>query len=330
MSVVSVNQYYLSHFVNVAFMKTNYKMNDNTIDIINYLNTTFCTTKEYSSDKRQYTNNTIHKKNFRDNNLTLKIDNSYKIHFNKTSPLDKQEDSFSKVRCLLNKLSDSNYDSILGSILKEVNIMVSESNITNILESGECGGSKESKEKTELDKLAELIFELASTNAFYSKIYANLFTFLLEKFEFLKPIFHSTLENYKNSFIEIRNADPNVDYNLFCEINKENGKRKALSAFLVNLTLNKLINIEEIINLIILFLNKIHSLVNTPDSVNIVNELVENISILSNKDLLDKSEDKESVNKIYKDYSYFSVCKSKDFASLPSKSIFKFMDLNDI
>ena len=259
--------------------------------------------------------------------MTLKIDNSYKIHFNKTSPLDKPEDSFSKVRCLLNKLSDSNYDSILESILKEVNIMVEESHTRVSDERGESG---ESKEKTELDKFAELIFELASTNAFYSKIYANLFTFLLEKFEFLKPIFQSTLENYKNSFIEIRNADPNVDYNLFCEINKENGKRKALSAFLVNLTLNKLINIEEIINLITLFLNKIHSLVNIAGSVNMVNELVENISILSNKDLLDKSDDKKGVEQIYKDYSYFAICKSKDFASLPSKSIFKFMDLNDI
>ena len=327
MSEVSINQYHLTHFVNVAFMKPNYKINDNTKDIINYLNATFCPTKEYSAEKRQHTHNTNNKKNFRDNNLTLKIDNSYKIHFNKTSPLDKPEDSFSKVRCLLNKLSDSNYDSILESILKEVNIMVEESHTRVSDESGESG---ESKEKTELDKFAELIFELASTNAFYSKIYANLFTFLLEKFEFLKPIFQSTLENYKNSFIEIRNADPNVDYNLFCEINKENGKRKALSAFLVNLTLNKLINIEEIINLITLFLNKIHSLVNIAGSVNMVNELVENISILSNKDLLDKSEDKKGVEQIYKDYSYFAICKSKDFASLPSKSIFKFMDLNDI
>jgi len=328
MSKVSINQYHLTDFVNVAFMKTNYKMNDNTKDIINYLNATFCPTKEYSSDKRQHinnTNNTNNKKNFRDNNLTLKIDNSYKIHFNKPSPLDKPENSFSKVRCLLNKLSDSNYDSILESILKEVNIMVEESTLKNTLVS-----DGESKEKPELDKFAELIFELASTNAFYSKIYANLFTFLLDKFEFLRPIFQATLENYKNSFIEIRNADPNVDYNLFCEINKENGKRKALSAFLVNLTLNKLINIEEIVNLITLFLNKIHSLINIPDSVNMVNELVENISILSNKELLDKSEDKKGVEQIYKDYSYFAVCKSKDFASLPSKSIFKFMDLNDM
>jgi hypothetical protein len=308
-------------------MKNNYKINDNTKDIINYLNTTFCTTKDFSAEKRQNTNTTNNKKNFRDNNLTLKIDNSYKMYFNKPSPVDKQEDSFSKVRCLLNKLSDSNYDSILESLLKEVNIMVEESTLKNILEGGE---GNESKEKTELDKFAELIFELASTNAFYSKIYANLFTFLLEKFTFLNPIFHSTLENYKNSFIEIRNADPNVDYNLFCEINKENGKRKALSAFLVNLTLNKLINIDEIINLITLFLNKIHSLVNVPGSVNMVNELVENISILSNKELLDKSEDKKGVEQIYKDYSYFAICKSKDFASLPSKSIFKFMDLNDI
>lgn len=321
-----MNEYDIHQFINIAFQKTNYQLALQTIDIIKSLNNQFkMSVSDFSNSNSNYNSFNNTSTSTSTSSYSKPITKHRNIHRNNShddlfkkvcmtanrSPIKKEDQDIATIRSLLNKLSQNNYDSILDSLLGSINNIVNTDN-------------------GNIDILSSLIFDLASTNTFYSKLYSDLFTTLLEKYDFLKPTFIETLQNYKHSFAEFRNVDPNVDYNLYCEVNKENEKRKALSAFLVNLANNGLIPAEDIYELIVIFLNKIHSFINIPKSSDLVNEVVENIFILNNKELLDKLTDKSKLEYLSKEYTYFSACKSKDFVSLSSKAIFKFMDLNEI
>ena len=96
-------------------------------------------------------------------------------------------------------------------------------------------------------------FEIASTNRFYSKLYADLYADLISKFEIMREVFNNSFDKFLEMFTTIEYVDPNVDYDKFCKINSDNEKRKALSAFFVNLMINQIIPDEKIIILLKIF-----------------------------------------------------------------------------
>ena len=298
--------YNLTDYINIAFKKQQFLLKENTINLISELNSKFSCMNVPSSpeDSRKYVKNKIPRSN--SNNSIYK---SSATTPNK-SPIKKEESNIAKIRFLLNKLSESNF--------KETNSSL-EDLINNIL--------LQNKEECELITISNLIFDLASTNSFYSKLYANLFTNLLNNFEFLRSSFLNTFNSYKDIFSSIRTADSSKDYNLFCIVNKENDKRKAISKFFVNLAINKIIEEKQILNFIDLFLFKIDLLVNNDDNSDVVNTIVENIFILYQKDFIDLVEDRSHLESINAKIKFYANVKSKDYKSLSAKSIFKFMDM---
>ena len=88
---------------------------------------------------------------------------------------------------------------------------------------------------SDLGGIGENIFDIASSNRFYSKIYANLYSDLSSKFEFIKDQYLQNLKRFTELFNNIEYVDSNVNYDRFCEINKINEKRKSLAAFYINL-----------------------------------------------------------------------------------------------
>jgi hypothetical protein len=84
-------------------------------------------------------------------------------------------------------------------------------------------------------RIANSIFDIASTNKFYSELYAILYKELTGKFPVFKEIIIRFISQYLENIGKIQFIDSNKDYDLYCENNKLNDKRKAMSAFLVNL-----------------------------------------------------------------------------------------------
>ena len=107
----------------------------------------------------------------------------------------------------------------------------------------------ENNEYDELFKIGTTIFEIASNNKFYSKIYANLYSDLSSKFEFIKDQYLQNLKRFTELFNNIEYVDSNVNYDRFCEINKINEKRKSLAAFYINLMYCGVISKDEIITI---------------------------------------------------------------------------------
>ena len=219
------------------------------------------------------------------------------------------------LRSHLNKLTDKNYIDIRNKIVDTIETMVSEG-IAN----------------EEMLKLGTIIFEIASTNRFYSKIYADLYSDLINKYNMMKEIFEENFNNFMNLFETIEYVEPSVDYNKFCKINKDNEKRKALAAFFINLMNNNIISKEKIVNIVRILMSKIYTFVNENNKKNEVDEITENINILYKKQLFDGSIKYDLIdgNTINELIQVFAHSKSKNYLSMTNKSIFKFMDLIDM
>ena len=199
-------------------------------------------------------------------------------------------------------------------------------NIENILDEL----IKDETSEEDMLKVGNTIFELASNNRFYSKLYADLYTKLIDKFEIIKNIFQESLDKFLELFKIIEHCEPDEDYDRFCKINKENEKRRALSMFFVNLSNNGVIEKEKIIDLTHYLINKIMLLIEENNKKNEVDEITENIEILYNKSIFDNCEESMNSKNITEIINKLSHCKVKTYPSLSNKSIFKYMDMIDM
>jgi hypothetical protein len=210
------------------------------------------------------------------------------------------------IRSFLNKMTDKNYIDIRNKVIDVIDTIDDE----------------------DMSLVSITIFDIASTNRFFSKIYADLYSDLISKYGVMRTVFEESLNKFIDLFNNIEYVDSIADYDRFCKINKDNEKRKALSAFFVNLMINKIISKEEIVGITRNLLNQICEYIVVENKKNEVDELTENVGILYDKhlydgvayDLIDGMTINETVIKL-------SKCKLKDYKSLTNKTIFKFMDL---
>jgi len=226
------------------------------------------------------------------------------------------EKQISEIRSALNKLSNKNVDT-----QKTVIIQLIHQTIT------------ESKEKDEdLHKIAQIIFDIASSNKFYSEIYAELYKELITEFSVFNDKLENLIENYKESLNNICAVDPNVDYDGYCKYTKTNDLRKAMITFIVNLTKVKVINNELVLNLIMYLFENVSQKAQESNKTNEVEEITENIFILitQSSTLLNSSEvwDNQIVPKI-NELSKIRKTDPERYVSMSNRAGFKYMDMVD-
>ena len=137
--------------------------------------------------------------------------------------------------------------------------------------------------------------------------------------------------SYLDIFKTIEFVDPDKDYDRFCEINKINEKRKAISMFFVNLSNTSVVSKDAIVKILCDLINMLYVYINEENKKNEVDELTENIAVLLNKEILSQTVYLLDNGKTINDtINYLANCKSKDFKSLSNKAIFKYMDLIDM
>ena len=216
------------------------------------------------------------------------------------------------IRVSLNKISAKNYDTHRDNIFK---------NIDDIIE------QETEPAFTEIDKIAAAIFDIASTNKFYSELYATLYKELTEKY----PIFSKILDtfistSYKKTIELIDFADENKDYEKYCRINKENDKRKAMTVFIVNLMKKTLVTEDNVTDMILFLQGLISNYIDEPNKTYIVEEITENIFLF----LTTSIEYLDKWNAIVENVKKMSQLKVKEHQSISSRAIFKYKDLVDL
>jgi len=229
---------------------------------------------------------------------------------NNQSSVDKD---ISLIRVQLNKLTDKNYIDICGKIFNIIDNLI-ENSIT----------------EEDMNKMIEVIFDIASTNRFYSKIYADLCSELSLKYDIMLQIIKLNIDKFMTLFSNIEYVDPKENYDEFCKITKMNEKRKALATFYVNLVKNAIIEKQIVIDIIIDIFSKIINFMAIDDKKNEVDELTDIFAILYSKQLCQDIDFTINSKTMPELIQQISQSKTKDFKSLTNKTLFKFMDLVDV
>jgi hypothetical protein len=227
------------------------------------------------------------------------------------------EAQIDSIRVLLNKITDKNYIDMRNKIIDSIDKIIQE------------GIAPE-----ELLRFSSAIFDIASANRFFSKMYADLYSDLSSKYKILKTAYETNLEKFTSLFNIVEYVDPQVNYDKFCEINKANEKRKALASFYLNLMNNGIIPKIKIIQITRNILSQIYTFISLDDKKNEVDELTETFAILYKKEIYqdDDGEDYDEIDgyTITEVIDRIAKSKVKDYKSLTNKSLFKFMDLVDM
>lgn len=223
---------------------------------------------------------------------------------------------FDSIRSFINKMTDKNYIDMRNKIVEIMEKIVLETR------------------SSDLSIIASNIFDIASSNRYYSKIYADLYADLASKFEFIKSKYEENLARFTDLFENIEYVDPNENYDKFCEINKVNEKRKSLASFYINLMYCGVISNVEIMLITRNLLAKVYEYISLENKKNEVEELTETVALLYKKDLYkdDEAEDYERIQgfTINEVINKIANSKVKDYKSLTNKALFKFMDLIDM
>ena len=261
--------------------------------------------------------------------------------------------SIEQIRKHLNKITDKTYETLKVLIIEEISkIIAQEAASTN-----EVGYSKELL--VELNGVGDAIFNIASSNGFYSKVYATLYKDLMAQFSFMRGIFETNYKAFNSLFKTIEYCDPNKDYDKFCQVNKDNEKRRSMCSFYINLMLQGIIAPKSILKIILGLQELLLEKIKLVDAKNIVDELAEVLFILitsgievfkkggvDKKDVSSSSSSDEGEEvvgasvvstyvsgakweKIVSNVNYISKLKQNAFPSISNKTIFKHMDIID-
>ena len=173
------------------------------------------------------------KKHILDENALLQI-NTIKRSLNipikeilKKTVVNKKED-ISQIFKLLNKITDKNYEKLkveLFSIIEKI----------------------ESIE--EIKKITELIFKIASSNLFYSVIFAKLYTELISKKNEFYLVFQEHFDIHTSDIDQLNYVDPNVNYDEYCNYIKRVEHVKSSLLFFINLMKTNVCNLDNIVEL---------------------------------------------------------------------------------
>jgi len=235
---------------------------------------------------------------------------------NKNEGMDKL---INDIRICLNKISNKNYETQRDVIFEYIDKIISEEDSTD---------EDEINKNQDVNNIANAIFEIASGNKFYSEVYATLYKELSNKYVLFQNNIHRIIDQYKESISAIKFVDPNSDYDKFCDNNKVNDNRKALTTFIVNLMKQNVLNKNDVINVILHLFNKVNNDVDIEDKTYEVEEITENIFILITMSLHDLKTN-EQWDSILLNIKSLSQFKAKEHLSISSRSIFKYMDIMD-
>jgi hypothetical protein len=331
-------KYSLTDINNIIFQGFEFELPENTLKIISelalqvgspdYVKTPVFQKRENSikteNVKDGYNENNGYKRNKRNKAVEIINDTDWETGQNFQPTKIENKVGFDlhidHIRSLLNKLTDKTYIDIRNKMIDYIDKLIEE-NIT--IEN--------------MTSLSSTIFEIASMNRFYSKQYAELYSELSIKYDMMKTTFENNLKEFIDLFTKIEYVDSNVNYDMFCEINKINEKRKSLALFYLNLMNNGIISKSTIVLITRNLLAQVYTFITTSeDKKNEVDELTETVSILYKKEIYENDAVDGIEYELIDGYTITEIIKKianskvKDYKCLTNKSLFKFMDLIDM
>ena len=325
--MTTINSYNFEDYNRIMFDGFEYYLPSNITDIISDLSVELDTYSKNNQpidsniDKSQKKSNSYNNSSGQSNrrykmlNQKKNIDDNWenlRVPF-KSTVIEKKEGidkSINDIRIRLNKITTKNYDILKEEIIEQIILIKDNDESTN----------------EDLILVVKSIFDIASNNKFYSTLYADLYKELSVKFLEFTNIINDFLYKYKESLKDIHYIDPSIDYNKFCDYNKINDTRKALSMFIVNLMKKELIEKKMVIEIILHLQELALKYINEPNKTNEIEEITENLFIIITSSKNDCVFE-ENWDKLIDNIKEFSLMKVKENVSMSSRAIFKFKDI---
>lgn len=318
-----------------------FEIPDDTFDIINYLcsqvGSVNIASKTFIKTPATTTSSSDKKK--RNKNMEVSAEEWETIRTfqtKKVEPKSAVDSTIDELRLYLNKLTEKTFLDTREKILCKIDSICGNpvTDLTAIID----------LDKT---KIGNILYDICSTNQFYSNIFADLFVELALKYDWLNNIFKNHYNNIMDEYKNIQYIDSDKDYDGFCDMNKKNERRRSITTFYVNLAINGFIKKSKIIQMLNELLGNVLELIRVANKKNEVDELTEIIAILYNKTLIEKNNNKFVIDEVddtsgnedsgnqgdedYEDITdkieWLAQQKAKDYLSLSNKSVFKYMDL---
>lgn len=249
-----------------------------------------------------------------------------KTEIQKKEGIDARMDN---IRSSLNKLTDKTYATMKDNILAE---------LAELCKISVDDGTEENNTVAIMNRIASSIFTTASSNAFYSAVYARLFKDLMDPYSVFRDVFEKNLASFMTLFDTIEYCDPKKNYDKFCDINKSNEKRKAMSLFIVNLMKIGIVEKTHVLMIMRQLQELLYSNLRQEGKTNEVDELSENLYIIVKnshidfkgvKPQSDSSDVDESFARRVDQIVEISKLKLKSKPSITNKTIFKHLDMLD-
>ena len=255
----------------------------------------------------------------RGNKQEVSIDDLKQIRNFTVTKITKQEGvdkMISNSRNNLTKLSEQTYDSISDDIIDQLRDYSDE--IT----------------EEEMNRITENIFDIGSRNRFYTHLYAKFYKELIGHFSNFKVVMNERYTELGNSMHNFRTCDEKKDYDLFCDINKENDHRRSKISFIGDLATNGLISPNDYLNTFKVFINNFDEKINDEENKPVCEEIAEIMNIMFDKawDYVKNEEDDESKTIIDDVKTFIKLYASKRPSYKPgltNNTIFKFMDIEE-
>ena len=241
---------------------------------------------------------------------------------------EQSDKTINEIRTALNKLSPKNIDTQREIIIKNIQTVI---DLEKMQEEAAEEDAETAKSES-VEKIAKLIFDIASSNKFLSEIYAQLYKDLTETFAVFKSRLENLFDIYKLSLNNIVYINPNDDYNGYCKYTKTNDSRKALTSFIVNLMKNGVLEAELVFDMTQYMINTVFKYAAEENSTNEVEEITENLYILMNQSDSELNHysiwSDDIIPKIHQ-LSKLRKTEGAKYPSMSNRASFKYMDILD-
>jgi len=179
-------------------------------------------------------------------------------------------------------------------------------------------------------ELVQHVFTLCSTNIFLCDIYAEIYASLAETYPAFTAIIAENIQKYRESIHNIHYVDPDKDYDGFCNYNKINDTRKSTVSFIVHLMNQTIIEKSVVFNILMEFMGFIEGFIQVEGRTNEVDEITENIFLVVSLVYKTVKNNSYWIEHILPKITEMSKRKTKEYKSLSSRAVFKYMDLMDM
>jgi len=222
------------------------------------------------------------------------------------------------IRITLNKMSTSNYEKQKDAVLAL---------IADVMGSPEEGAAAASLD--DIHRISKAVFDIASTNKFYSEIYANLYLELAQRHAVFRDLIADFVSNFSQNAGALTYVDPDVDYDGYCVYTKSCDVRKATTTFIVNCLKRGLVTQDKVLQIVKENFACIDAWMREDGKTKEVEEIVENLFIVigSAKEELKPANE---WTQVLEQVRVLAKTKGKTQVSWSNRAAFKMMDLVEL